>query len=139
MKLVCVTFVLFPPPKQHSLLSAGIAFPTGLSRNHVAAHYTPNPGDKTVLEYDDVLKVDIGTHVHGKEAMSTMKKCLPAQIHHITGRIIDSAMTLSFNPQYDPLLEAVKAATNAGIKVFIIALCAPMSVHGTEFQTGSRH
>ncbi|KAJ3054711.1 Methionine aminopeptidase 2B [Rhizophlyctis rosea] len=77
-------------------LEAGIAFPTGLSRNHIAAHYTPNPGDKTVLEYDDVLKVDIGTHVHG--------------------RIIDSAMTLSFNPQYDPLLEAVKAATNAGIK-----------------------
>jgi methionyl aminopeptidase len=30
-------------------LQAGIAFPTGCSINHCAAHYTPNPGDQTVL------------------------------------------------------------------------------------------
>ena len=30
-------------------LDAGLAFPTGCSRNHVAAHYTPNNGDDTVL------------------------------------------------------------------------------------------
>lgn len=34
----------------------------------------------------------------------------------IDGRIIDSAWTVSFNPRYDPLLEAVKEATNTGIK-----------------------
>lgn len=34
----------------------------------------------------------------------------------IDGRIIDCAWTVSFNPKYDPLLEAVKEATNAGIK-----------------------
>lgn len=28
-------------------LNRGIGFPTGLSLNHVAAHYTPNAGDKT--------------------------------------------------------------------------------------------
>ncbi len=28
----------------------GIAFPTGCSINHVAAHWTPNAGDKTVLQ-----------------------------------------------------------------------------------------
>ena len=28
----------------------GIAFPTGCSINHVAAHWTPNGGDKTVLQ-----------------------------------------------------------------------------------------
>ena len=33
-----------------------------------------------------------------------------------TGRIIDCAWTVSFNPKYDPLLEAVKDATNTGIK-----------------------
>jgi methionyl aminopeptidase len=27
-------------------LEAGVAFPTGVSLNHCAAHYTPNPGDK---------------------------------------------------------------------------------------------
>ena len=30
-------------------LEAGLAFPTGCSRNNVAAHYTPNAGDTTVL------------------------------------------------------------------------------------------
>lgn len=77
-------------------LEAGLAFPTGCSRNHVAAHYTPNTGDKTVLEYDDVTKIDFGTHING--------------------RIIDCAFTLTFNDKYDQLVKAVKDATNTGIK-----------------------
>ncbi|KAH8553102.1 peptidase M24, structural domain-containing protein [Umbelopsis sp. PMI_123] len=77
-------------------MEAGIGFPTGLSLNDCAAHYTPNAGDKTVLSYDDVLKVDIGTHVRG--------------------RICDSAFTLNFNPKFDKLIEAVRDATNAGVK-----------------------
>lgn len=47
-------------------LEAGLAFPTGCSRNHCAAHYTPNAGDPTVLEYDDVVKFDFGTHIKGR-------------------------------------------------------------------------
>ena len=35
------------------------------------------------------------------------------QIH---GRIVDSAFTLAFNPRYDPLLEAVREATNTGVR-----------------------
>ncbi|KAL4226349.1 Methionine aminopeptidase 2 [Mactra antiquata] len=77
-------------------LEAGLAFPTGCSLNHCAAHYTPNAGDPTVLQYDDVCKIDFGTHING--------------------HIIDCAFTLTFNPKYDKLLEAVKAATNTGIK-----------------------
>lgn len=77
-------------------LEAGLAFPTGCSLNHCAAHYTPNAGDKTVLRYDDVCKIDFGTHVNG--------------------RIIDCAFTVSFNPKYDNLLAAVKDATNTGIR-----------------------
>ena len=38
-------------------LEAGIAFPTGCSLNYVAAHWTPNSGDNTVLQYDDVMKL----------------------------------------------------------------------------------
>lgn len=75
---------------------AGVAFPTGLSINDCAAHYSPNKGDKKVLSESDVLKVDIGVHVNGW--------------------IIDSAMTLAWEDRYDPLLNAVKAATNTGIK-----------------------
>ena len=77
-------------------LQAGLAFPTGCSLNHCAAHYTPNAGDPTVLQYDDVCKIDFGTHING--------------------RIIDCAFTLAFNNKYDKLLEAVRDATNTGIK-----------------------
>ena len=77
-------------------LEAGLAFPTGCSLNHCAAHYTPNAGDKTILQYDDVCKIDFGTHING--------------------RIIDCAFTLTFDDKYDQLLKAVKDATNTGIK-----------------------
>lgn len=77
-------------------LEAGIAFPTGCSLNWVAAHWTPNSGDKTVLQYDDVMKLDFGTQING--------------------RIVDSAFTVAFNPRYDPLLAAVRDATNTGVK-----------------------
>ncbi|GER42808.1 methionine aminopeptidase 2 [Striga asiatica] len=77
-------------------LQAGIAFPTGCSLNWVAAHWTPNTGDKTVLQYDDVMKLDFGTH--------------------IDGHIVDCAFTVAFNPMFNPLLEASREATNTGIK-----------------------
>ena len=44
---------------------AGMGFPTGCSLNHCAAHYTPNPGDDTVLKESDVMKFDFGTEVNG--------------------------------------------------------------------------
>lgn len=48
------------------------------------------------MQYNDVMKLDIGTHVNGY--------------------IVDSAFTVAFNPKYDPLLAAVRAATNEGVK-----------------------
>ena len=35
---------------------------------------------------------------------------------HIRGIMTDCAFTVAFNPEYDELLEAVKAATETGIK-----------------------
>ena len=77
-------------------LEAGIAFPTGASLNHTAAHWTPNLGDETVLKYGDVMKIDYGSH--------------------IKGLMTDCAFTVAFDPTYDNLLAAVKDATNTGIK-----------------------
>ncbi|RDW57143.1 methionine aminopeptidase 2 [Aspergillus mulundensis] len=77
-------------------IKGGMGFPCGLSINHCAAHYTPNAGNKMVLQQGDVMKVDFGAHING--------------------RIVDSAFTMSFDPVYDPLLEAVKDATNTGIR-----------------------
>ena len=97
-------------------LECGVGFPTGLSLNNCAAHYSPNGGDTTgkfrpqpqtttpqyhtVLQQGDMLKVDFGIHVKG--------------------RIVDSAFTLTWDHTYDKLLEAVKAATNTGVRVGII-------------------
>ena len=72
-------------------------FFTGCSLNHCAAHFTPNAGDKTVLKYDDVMKIDFGTHING--------------------RIVDCAFTVAPNKaKYENLLMSVKDATNTGIK-----------------------
>jgi methionyl aminopeptidase len=47
-----------------SPFNCGIAFPTGCSINHVAAHYSPNTGDTTRLQRDDLVKFDYGTQVN---------------------------------------------------------------------------
>ena len=39
---------------------------------------------------------------------------------YFTGRIIDSAFTMTFDSKYDPLVEAVKDATYTGIKVCLL-------------------
>ena len=41
------------------------AFPSNLSRNVEAAHYTPSPEDEQRLEVGDLLKVDVGAQVRG--------------------------------------------------------------------------
>lgn len=77
---------------------SGMGFPTGLCLNNQVAHYTPNQGQKdVVLQQKDVFTVDFGVHINGW--------------------IVDSAFTMAFDPTYDNLLAAVKAATNAGIEV----------------------
>jgi len=48
------------------------------------------------LDKEDVMKVDFGVHING--------------------RIVDSAFTWTADPKYDPLLLAVKEATNTGLK-----------------------
>lgn len=77
---------------------SGMGFPTGICLNNQVAHYTPNRGQKeAVLQEKDVMTVDFGVHINGW--------------------ILDSAFTTAFDPMYEDLLAAVKAATNAGIKV----------------------
>ncbi len=44
-----------------NLTECGQAFPTGCSLNNVAAHYTPNSGDETILNENDVMKLDFRT------------------------------------------------------------------------------
>lgn len=41
------------------------AFPCNLSLNEKAAHYSPPGEDETEIEEEDLLKIDIGTHIDG--------------------------------------------------------------------------
>lgn len=83
---------------QHGITNAGLAFPVGISCNHVAAHDSAIVVDKRVIQKNDIVKIDFGTHVNG--------------------HIIDSAFTLYFNDSdtYKQLCEASQEAISVGIK-----------------------
>ncbi len=78
-------------------LTQGVGFYTSWSVNDVAAHDSAIPNDTRILKYDDVLKLDFGTHVNGY--------------------ITDCAFTVAFNPIYKPLLDSTKEATWEAIKM----------------------
>lgn len=81
---------------QSKSINKGIGFPVGLSVNECAAHWHPSPNDNSILNKDDIIKIDFGTEANGW--------------------IIDSAFTVCFNQKYDILMQAVKDATETGIK-----------------------
>ena len=66
------------------------------TRDDYAAAHTSLLVTVRARRYGDVCKIDFGTHVNG--------------------RIIDSAWTVHFDPQFDKLAEAVKESTRAGVQ-----------------------
>ena len=78
-------------------LNAGIAFPTGLSVNECAAHWSPNPSDnRKMLTESDIVKIDFGVQLNG--------------------HILDGAFSYSFSDRYDDLIQVSQDATSCGIK-----------------------
>ncbi len=73
------------------------AFPTNISINSIAAHYTPEPDDKSIITDNSIVKVDIGVHVDGY--------------------IADTASTIVFDDKYITLAEAAKEAVEKAIKI----------------------
>ena len=73
-------------------LGAKPAWPAQASMNEVAAHYTPEPDDETVLK-DQVVSIDVGAHVDGF--------------------IGDNALTVDLSGDNAKLVEASKAALAA--------------------------
>ena len=78
-------------------LNTGIGFPTGLSINDCAAHWTPHSYSDKVLGKTDIIKIDYGVHIDGS--------------------IIDSAFSYSFSNKYDKLMEASRTSTDIAIKM----------------------
>ena len=70
-------------------LKNGLAFPTGISKNFIAAHFTPETDSEMTIEENDLLKIDFGIHKNG--------------------HIVDCAFSFSFDDRYKELIETVKS------------------------------
>ena len=72
------------------------AFPCNVSINEIAAHYTSPIGDKTRIPEGSLVKVDIGAHVDGY--------------------LTDTSVTVCFNQEHAPMVEAAERALKAAIE-----------------------
>jgi methionyl aminopeptidase len=72
-----------------------LAFPTGIGVNQVTAHYAPQDGDASAVGETDLVKVDFGVHVDGY--------------------VTDTSVSVTFNPEYNLLLEATERALESAI------------------------
>lgn len=74
---------------------AEISFPVNISLNDIAAHYTPFAKDSLVFKEEDLVTIDLGTH--------------------IDGYIADTAYTIDLSGKNQKLVEASEAALDAAI------------------------
>lgn len=68
----------------------GIAFPTCVSVNEIAGHFSPLSEDRTALANGDLVKIDVGVHVHG--FVSTAAHSIVVGGGPLTGRVADVMM-----------------------------------------------
>ncbi len=73
------------------------AFPTNLSFDNEAAHYSAEIFDDRIVHENAIVKLDLGVHVDGY--------------------IVDTAITLNFNPKLEKLAEASKLALEKAIEL----------------------
>jgi methionyl aminopeptidase len=71
------------------------AFPVGIGVNEVTAHYAPGEDDESAFKESDLIKIDFGVHVDGYVA--------------------DTAVSMTFNPDYDLILEVAERALNVAV------------------------
>jgi methionyl aminopeptidase len=80
-----------------ALLGGNPAFPVNVSLNEIAAHYTAEPQDQIKVKDNDVLKIDLGVH--------------------IDGYIADTAVTVSYDSKYNPLVDVAELSLSEAIKI----------------------
>ncbi|RLF21362.1 MAG: type II methionyl aminopeptidase [Thermoprotei archaeon] len=74
------------------------AFPCNISVNDIAAHYTSPPHDLSRIPPRSLVKIDVGVHVRGY--------------------IADTAGTIAFSPEYEPMISVAKMALERAIELF---------------------
>ncbi|KAK9480381.1 peptidase M24, structural domain-containing protein [Lipomyces japonicus] len=70
-------------------VSKGIAFPTAVSPNHVAAHLSPLAADDSVLQAGDVVKISLGAHIDGLAAVLADTVVVPGGEAVTEGKVAD--------------------------------------------------
>jgi methionyl aminopeptidase len=73
------------------------AFPVNVSLNEIAAHYTAEPNDGTIVKDTDLLKIDLGVQING--------------------HIADTAVTVCYEPKYDFLVQAAESALKEAMSI----------------------
>ncbi len=76
-----------------------LAFPTNLSINEVAAHYTAYPGDETIIPENGVIKLDMGSHLRGM--------------------IVDAARSIALDERYEEMVHVAKDALDSAVEMMI--------------------
>ncbi|MEM2541842.1 MAG: type II methionyl aminopeptidase [Candidatus Korarchaeum sp.] len=66
------------------------AFPTNISLNQTAAHYTPFPGDEGTVTSGSIVKLDMGSHRNGL--------------------IVDAARTVALDDRYEEMVDVAREA-----------------------------
>jgi len=92
----------FPKEK----IERGIAFPTCVSVNNIAGHYSPLKDDKAVLAKGDVVKIDLGAHIDGFIALAARTLVVEPE-GAVSGKVAD-------------VITAAQVATNAAIHMLQI-------------------
>src|SRR5438093_10838643 len=74
------------------------AFPVNIGINEIAAHYTSPPGDTLTIPSGSIVKVDFGVHVNGY--------------------VTDTAVTVFYDPKFEPMVRAADDALQNAIRAF---------------------
>ena len=69
--------------KRVAELGGGMAFPTNVDIDNVAAHYCSPINDQTVIPENSLVKLDIGVHVDGYIADTAVTKCFDAESQYL--------------------------------------------------------
>ncbi|KAL5558197.1 hypothetical protein UlMin_034408 [Ulmus minor] len=104
-------------------LEAGIAFPTRCSMNWVVAHWTPNLGDKTMLRYDDVMKLDFGTHIDA-----------PPTLCFILSQTISCLQVVN-----NPILKEILESNDISKASYALVILIGFALNNNEMAAGSSH
>ena len=83
---------------------AKCAFPVNTSLNEVAAHYTAEPNDQKTVSETDLIKIDLGVQINGY--------------------IADTAVTVSYDPQFESLVQSAEDALNNAMSMIKVGVKA---------------